>query len=294
MKTVFIGCVKFSERIVRALAAAPGIELAGIVTREASAFNADFLSLQALADAYRLPCFIDRGNRQDEMAEWLETLAPDVIFCVGWSFLLNDRVLGIAPQGVIGYHPADIPNNRGRHPIIWALALGLPQTASAFFRMTPQADAGPIVSKVAVPIAAADDAASLYEKLAACAERQVGEICRDLAGDGLTLAPQAPGAGNTWRKRGKEDGRIDWRMPAAGIHNLVRALTRPYVGAHCLHRGDEVKIWRTRPINCLQPNLEPGKVLAVEGRTIVVKTGDDAIGLVDHEFAVPPQAGEYL
>jgi len=41
--------------------------------------------------------------------------------------------LGIAPLGVVGFHPAALPANRGRHPLIWALFLGLKKTASTFF-----------------------------------------------------------------------------------------------------------------------------------------------------------------
>ena len=36
---------------------------------------------------------------------------------------------------------------------------------------------------------------------------------------------------NIWRKRGLKDGIIDWRMSSIGIYNLVRALTKPYIGA---------------------------------------------------------------
>lgn len=36
-------------------------------------------------------------------------------------------------MGVLGYHPAKLPQNRGRHPLIWALALGLKKSASTFF-----------------------------------------------------------------------------------------------------------------------------------------------------------------
>ncbi|MFQ8877714.1 MAG: hypothetical protein ACLR7N_03875 [Roseburia hominis] len=43
--------------------------------------------------------------------------------------------------------------------------------------------------------------------------------------------------GNVWRKRGKRDGEIDWRMSSRAIYNLVRALTKPYVGAHFVYRG---------------------------------------------------------
>lgn len=35
-------------------------------------------------------------------------------------------------------------------------------------------------------------------------------------------------------RRGVLDGQIDWRMSSRAIYNLVRALTRPYPGAHFL------------------------------------------------------------
>ena len=36
-------------------------------------------------------------------------------------------------MGVLGFHPSELPKNRGRHPLIWALALGLKKSASTFF-----------------------------------------------------------------------------------------------------------------------------------------------------------------
>ena len=52
----------------------------------------------------------------------------------------------------MGYHPAELPYNRGRHPIIWALALGLKSTASTFFYMKEGADDGDIISQEIVKL----------------------------------------------------------------------------------------------------------------------------------------------
>ena len=57
---------------------------------------------------------------------------PDIGYCFGWSQLIGKDVLNIPSKGIIGNHPAELPYNRGRHPIIWALALGLESTASTF------------------------------------------------------------------------------------------------------------------------------------------------------------------
>jgi methionyl-tRNA formyltransferase len=63
-------------------------------------------------------------------------------FCLGWSNLLKAEILKAAPLGVIGFHPAALPANRGRHPLIWALGLGLDETATTFFFMDKGADRG--------------------------------------------------------------------------------------------------------------------------------------------------------
>jgi len=294
MRVAFIGCVDFSRRMLQVLIDDQQAEIVGIVTRGESQFNADFVSLTALADEYEIPFFLADNRSQFEVRDWLVAHSPEAVFCIGWSHLLERSILDLAPHGVIGYHPSDLPNNRGRHPIVWALALGLASTASTFFFMVKEADAGPVIDKQAVPISTSDDAASLYEKLADVAESQLRHVVAHLAAGTVSSEPQSPTAGNSWRKRSKADGRIDWRMASVSIYNLVRALTRPYVGAHCDYRGQEVRVWSTAVLDWPARNLEPGKILDVDDRSVTVKTGDGAIVLIDHEFSEPPDVGDYL
>ena len=65
--------------------------------------------------------------------KWLKNKRPDLIICLGWSHIIEPKVLKIPKYGIIGYHPSDLPRNKGRHPIIWPLVLGLKETASTFF-----------------------------------------------------------------------------------------------------------------------------------------------------------------
>lgn len=294
MRAAFIGCVQLSERVLRALLDSAALDVVGVATKARSSFNADFATLEPLARSRGLSCFIEAGNDQAGLLQWLGALQPDVVFCVGWPYLLNEQVLVLPRHGIIGYHPADLPRNRGRHPIIWALALGLAETASTYFRMVPAADAGPLIDKQAVRIGPDDDAAALYERLAGVAEQQIVAIARRLAKGRLDAVPQDLAAGNVWRKRGQRDGLIDWRMSSRSIHNLVRALARPYVGAHCEFRGQQVKVWRVRPMAWAAANLEPGKVLRADAGELIVKTGDGAVILQEHEFPVLPEGGEYI
>lgn len=293
-RAVFIGCVDFSARMLKHMLARDAVEMVGVLSRAESPFNADFRPLVPIAERHGIPALAVVGNDQDAMAGWIAERAPEVIFCIGWSYLLRPAVLDIAPLGVIGYHPALLPRNRGRHPIIWALALGLEKTGSTFFVMDEGADSGDIVSQIPVPIRADDDAASLYARLADTAVGQLDDIMGWLADGSLPRTPQDAALATNWRKRSREDGRIDWRMPARGVYNLVRALTRPYVGAHCLCRGEEVKVWRSRLCGTPEPDLEPGNVVALDDREIVVKCGDGAVALLEHEFSSMPKVGDYL
>ena len=275
MKIVFIGCVQLSQALLKSLLDVKEAEIVGVVTRRSSAFNADFCSLEGLARTYGIPCLCLEDNDQLTLGSWLRNLGPDVIYCFGWSFLLNKDILGIPPKGVIGYHPAALPQNRGRHPIIWALVLGLQETASTFFFMDEAADAGDILSQRMVMIEDEDDASCLYDKLANLATMQVSQFTPQLATGTYVKVPQDHTKSNYWRRRGRQDGRIDWRMSDTSINNLVRALTVPYVGAHFEYNGNEIKVWKTEIAKCEADwdRFEPGKVLKTENGIIWVNAG---------------------
>jgi methionyl-tRNA formyltransferase len=295
MKVVFIGCVNFSYSALEKVVSLNDAKLVGIITRRESPINADFRSLEPIAISKGIPCFFATGNNQHDMAAWLREVHPDVIYCFGWSYLLRPEILSIPPLGVLGFHPAALPQNRGRHPLIWALALGLTGTASTFFFMDEGADSGDILSQRPVAISASDDAGTLYEKVTGIALEQIAEFTPQLASGQFPRQPQDHGQANYWRKRRATDGRIDWRMSAAGIHNLVRALTRPYPGADCTFEGRHIKVWKTAVSPRPGPaNIEPGKVLQTQGNTILVKCGEGALTLVDHEFPLLPPKGSYL
>ena len=295
MKIVYIGCVQFSYILLKHLYDLGIANIEGIVTRQISSFNADFKSLESIAADLNVPCYMDQGNRQSDMAAWIIDLKPDVICCFGWPYLLEKRILEIPRIGIIGYHPTALPKNRGRHPIIWALALGLTETGSTFFWMDEGADSGDILHQEQVRISYDDDAFTLYAKLADTAKRQLTVIMRQMIKGKINRIPQDHTRASYWRKRSKADGKIDWRMTSDSIYNLVRALTRPYVGAHCIYKNEEICIWKLEKSHLLNDDkIEPGKILESSDNVLIVKTGDGAVRIVEHSFSVVPKTGEYL
>lgn len=294
MKVILIGTVEFTEKVLRLLINNSAVSLVGVVTKKASSFNADYAALGPICEEYAIDVLYTADINSYEGITWITQKKPDVIFCFGWSSLIKKEVLNIPPQGVIGFHPAALPHNRGRHPIIWALVLGLKKTASTFFFMDEGADTGDILSQKPVDITFEDDARTLYDKITSTALQQLEDFIPALAMNNAPRTPQNKLLGNSWRKRGKKDGEIDFRMSSYSIYNLVRALTKPYVGAHVVIDSSEHKVWKVAIQDWDQMNIEPGKILDVKDNKLLIKTGDAAIWLLEHGIPELPLKNSYI
>lgn len=293
MRIVFIGAVEFSLRALERLVSLDA-EIVGVCTLKESKFNMDHVDLSGFSETQEIPCFYVDDINSTETLSWIQEKSPDVIFCFGWSRLIKQELLKLAPLGVIGFHPAALPANRGRHPLIWALVLGLKKTASTFFFMDTGADSGDILSQQEILITDQDDARTLYDKVIEVALAQIEYFLPQLATKSFQRIKQDEQFANAWRKRGSADGKIDWRMSAQSIHNLVRGLAAPYVGAHFFVDGEEIKVWKTAIVLDTPNNIEPGKVLQQTNSGPVVKCGVDAISLLVIEPELKANVGSYL
>jgi methionyl-tRNA formyltransferase len=292
MRIIFIGSVYFSivalEKLIELKA-----NVVGVITKEHSAFNADFEDLSGLAHKNNIPSNYVQNINSISSIEWIRNLNADVIFCFGWSNLIKKDILNLCPLGVIGFHPALLPNNRGRHPLIWAKVLGLNKSGTSFFFMDEGADTGDLLDQKEFQILFEDTASSIYQKMIDNALEQIESFLPKLQNRSYLRVKQND-SGNTWRKRGMVDGLIDFRMTSEAICNLVRGLTKPYAGAHCNYNGEEIKIWEVELGRFDSNNIEPGKVLGVIGNNIKVKTYNGVVLLKKHEFSIIPQIGSYI
>ncbi len=293
MKIVFIGTVEFSKKALKKLIEL-NAQVIGVCTKENSAFNSDFADLRPLCKKNKIPFKLVNDVNSKDNYNWIKSLNPDIIFCFGWSNILKKDILTLAPMGVLGFHPSKLPQNRGRHPLIWTLALGLKKSASTFFFMDENADSGEILSQKDFDILNTDDAKILYDKIVYIALLQIEEFLPQLEKKNYHTIKQNDEISNTWRKRIKTDGQIDFRMASQTIYNLVRALYKPYVGAHINYKDKEIIVWKVEIIENKEHNIESGKVLDISEGKILVKTYNGAIKITHHEFKKLPNVGEYL
>ena len=276
MRIVFIGSVLFSKSMLEQLIKLD-LEIVGVCTKKKSKFNSDFFDLGKISLKHKIPTFYTSDINSDKTYSWIKKKRPDLIFCLGWSNLIEKRLLNLCSRGVIGFHPTDLPVNRGRHPIIWTLVLGLKKIATTFFFMKKTADSGDIISKKKILVSKNDDAQSLYNKIILNASKQIKQIIRDLKKNKINQIKQNYKAENYWRKRNVDDGKIDWRMSANNIYNLVRALSKPYLGAHFFFKNKKIILWKSLIVKFKNRNIEPGRVIFFFKSKPVVKCGENAI-----------------
>ncbi|MBN7818875.1 methionyl-tRNA formyltransferase [Bowmanella yangjiangensis] len=296
MKIAFIGCVESSYVFLRTLLAMKDITVVAVVTKAESAINSDFCDLSEISNRYSVPLHYEDTANREATYEFLNSFDIDLIYCLGWSYLLPKRVIALGKVGAIGFHPAKLPENRGRHPLIWALVLGLQETASTFFLLDEGMDSGPIISQEPIPILAADNARTLYSKVMDTAVKQLKSLTRKIKQEGQVLSiPQDHDKATYWRKRTRIDGLIDWRMNAASIHNLIRALAPPYPGAEFLYKGRYIKVISSEiAYHAANLNIEPGKVINKRPGAVLVKcNGQDAIWLCNLDTD-EIETGDYL
>ena len=138
MKILFIGTVLFSKNILDEILKSKN-EIVGVIGKKKSKFNSDYFDMVKYSKIKRIDSTYSDNINSIKILQWVKKRKPDIIFCIGWHQLLKKNFLKIAPRGVVGYHPSDLPRNRGRHPIIWSLVLGLKKIGSCFFYMNSKA-----------------------------------------------------------------------------------------------------------------------------------------------------------
>ncbi len=290
-----IGCVWSTETAYDALLRIknPNINLKLLITKKNSKFNSDFVNLTKKSNKDNIPIFYKEEIKSSkEELRILKKFHINLVFVIGWSYLIKEPTLSEFKGRIIGFHPSNLPKNRGRHPIVWSLALGLSETASTFFLINKNIDEGDLIEQKKIKINKNDNAKSLYKKILSVMPLQIQRIANNFFNEEIETFSNENVNSNSWRKREKLDERIDWRMSSENIYNLIRALSKPYPGAFFEFKGKEIKVWKSKIILNKEKNLEPGKILKNNKKSMIIKTGDNAL-LIQKSEMLKDIEGDY-
>jgi len=237
--------------------------------------------VKSLAVGLRLPVMQPARLAQDQFASQFAALHADIGVVAAYGKILPDWLLATPRLGLINVHASLLPRYRGASPIHRAVIGGDPETGVTIMRVVKALDAGPTLSAVHVPIGL-DDTTTIVEGLLAMrgAELLVRTLDQIEAGSARET-PQDESLVTYAPKLAKAEGLVNWSLPAAGVHNLIRGLW-PWPHAYSYLVGTRYIVHRSR-ISLLTPSAASGTIVAasaIDGLHVACAPGT-AIELLD-------------
>lgn len=248
-RLVFMGTPAFARRVLEALweTSARGWEIAGVLTRPDKPVGRGqqlaVSPVKEFAEQHMIPVQQPSTLRQAASQADLAALQPDVIVVAAYGLILPRAVLDLPPYGCLNVHASLLPRHRGASPVTGALLVGDNVTGSTIMLMDAGMDTGPILTQASLAIEPGETAGDLTTRLAEHGARLlVDTLPRWLTGQ-LTPQPQDHDRATYTRLVRKEDGQIDWRLPAPQVAWQIRAY-EPWPGAYTSWQSRLLKIHR--------------------------------------------------
>jgi methionyl-tRNA formyltransferase len=274
MRIVFMGTPDFAVPSLEALLKSDD-PIVGIVTqpdRPKGRGQRLFPSpVKVVAQREGIPLLQPMKMKDPSFMTELSAWKPDVIVVAAFGRILPPTILSLPPGGCINVHGSLLPKYRGAGPLQWALINGEAETGITTMLMDEGMDTGAMLLQEAITIGSEDTAGTLSPRLADLGGRLLVETLTRLKAGMLTPRPQDHDKATLAPLLKKEDGIINWTMPATSIANRIRGLT-PWPGAYTFSKMNRWTISRASVLD-EATTLDPGQITALAKDAIHVATG---------------------
>ena len=277
LRLAFMGAPDFALPSLQALADA-GHEIAAVYAQPPRASGRGHQArpgpVHALALARGWPARTPASLKEPAEQAAFADFSLDVAVVAAYGLILPPALLAAPRFGCVNVHASLLPRWRGAAPIQRAILAGDAETGVTIMQVDEGLDTGPLLLAEAVPIAAAETAETLHDRLAVLGARLIVEALEGLAAGRLRARPQ-PADGVTYAaKLQRGEGRLDWRRPAAELERAVRAFT-PWPGAEFEVNDTHIKVLTAEAV-AGDSAAAPGTVLDAQ---LTVACGEGALRL---------------
>jgi len=236
MRIVFFGSAPIGFSLLEALLSSAQEEVVAVVTQP------DRLSGRKLQIT---PCpvktfTVERGlavlspekvGSEDSLKQ-LAALHADLFVVAAYGQYIPKSVRILPPSGIINLHPSLLPKYRGAAPIQRAIANGDTMTGATIVYVSEKMDAGDIIIQREMPIGPEDTALAMEPKLAELGAELLMQAIEQIRSGTVQACPQDDSMATEAPKLTKEEGLIDWNLPAETLRNRIRGF-QPWPGCFC-------------------------------------------------------------
>jgi methionyl-tRNA formyltransferase len=214
------------------------------------------------------------GERGAAARAELAALAPELIVVAAYGKILPRALLDLPPLGCLNVHGSILPRYRGAAPIQWAIIRGERETGITIMRMDEGLDTGAMLLTATLPITDDDTAGSLEAKLAPLGAGLLADALVGLKAGALPATPQDHALATLAPRLTKDDGRVDFTLPARAVADRVRGVD-PWPGAVTLLNGERLALFAPRLVS---GRGAAGAVLGADRDGLLVACGEGAVG----------------
>ncbi len=176
-----------------------------------------------------------------EAREAVRRLEPDLLVCAAYGRIFGPKFMALFPEGGINVHPSLLPRFRGPTPIQATILAGDPQAGVTVQYLAPELDSGDILAQETMNLSGTERYPDLEERLAGLGGELLRGVLIDLEARSAVPRPQNHDQAVYCPKIKKEDGRIDWTLPAVEIDRMARAYD-PWPGVYTFFDGERMAI----------------------------------------------------
>ncbi len=212
-----------------------------------------------------------------KLEEKISNLQPDLVVVVALGFILTRRLLEIPRFGAVNIHASLLPKYRGPAPIQWAIINGEDTTGVTAIQMDEKMDTGDILLAEETEIAPEETSATLHDRLSELGGDLLIRVMNQIADGSKVSIPQNHARATYCTLLKKQNGHINWSLPAERIEAFIRGVT-PWPGAYTFYGDKRLKIFKAK-VESIPAKETPGTVTRSFFGEMRVATGKGVLSI---------------
>lgn len=286
LRIVYFGTPAFALPTLDALLASPPHRVVAVVTQpdrpRGRGQRVSDAPVKDLARQHGLEILQPDRLKDESFLVRFRALEPDLGVVAAYGKILPEVVLSVPRLGLINVHASLLPKYRGAAPVHRAIIAGEQETGVTIMRIIRELDAGPVLAMRRRPIADDETSAEVEADLARLGADLLLDAVTQLASGLAREVPQDDRHATYAPRVTRDDGMMDWDLPAPALHNLVRGL-HPWPHAFSYLGAARYLVHRTRVAEGAPvPAAAPGAILEALGdRLIVAASAGTALQILE-------------